>query len=316
MRDLRDQSVCMEAIQDTTDLGAFAFGITTLTPQVAGFAQPYTDVSVGEPLLTVGAVEDCTEQLPFVTGQRVERFRGSTRGALGAAGDTIELADLGGWISDHFECIEVARVGAMRDIAIANQIRDAFAHRYPFGGRFALTKNRTPHPKTVRVIDDRLDTDHASCLVVHLQPVVLDAVLDAHTGDAQMPQIQQVCDQLALELPVQFASQEAHDLPGVFPLPDHPVVGVAFEQIAEDRVDLAGIGFEDSRPVERGESIGERLRSADVFDVGEDVVDLGVADTVGVELSSQPRMAIEIDLAMGNQVWILTCRRPKPGSMK
>jgi hypothetical protein len=63
MRDLGDQSVFMEAMQDTADLGAFAFGIATLTEQMAGVAQPATDVAVGEPLQTVGAVEYCAEQL-------------------------------------------------------------------------------------------------------------------------------------------------------------------------------------------------------------------------------------------------------------
>jgi hypothetical protein len=71
---------------------------------------------------------------------------------------------------------------------------------------------------------------------------------------------------------------------------------VAVEQIVEDRVDLVGIGFEDLRPVERRKSIGERLSPIDVVDVGEDVVDPAVADVVGVELASEPLVAVDIDL--------------------
>ena len=68
------------------------------------------------------------------------------------------------------------------------------------------------------------------------------------------------------------------------------------EEIAQQRVDLTGEGFENRGPVERSKAIGKRLCAIDIIDVGEDVVDLGVADAVFGEFDREPLMGIEIDL--------------------
>ena len=215
-----------------------------------------------------------------------ERPLRATAGRTDPSGDPVEFAYLGGGVTDHGQRVEVAGIGTARDIAVAEEVGDALAHGHPLGDQFAATVNRPPHPKAFRVVDDCLDPkDHAS-FVVHLDPVVLDAVLDAYRRDPPMGEFEQVGHYLALKLPDQLSSQEAHDLlgakalgavahesgiqlsehgmrkhqvGGVLALRGDPVVPVSIQEVTQQGIHGLSEALEDLRPVERGEAIGESL---------------------------------------------------------
>jgi hypothetical protein len=152
------------------------------------------------------------------------------------------------------------------DVSVAEEVPDALPHWHPLGHRSATTANRLAHPEVLRVVDDGFDPERHACLVVHLDPVLLDAMLDANAGDPFVREIQKTGAELALELPDGLPSQEAHHFPGakalgavaqqswvqllevaprgeqdvgrVLALGGDPVVGVAGQQVAQQRVHL------------------------------------------------------------------------------
>jgi hypothetical protein len=146
----------------------------------------------------------------------------------------------------------------------------------------------------------------------------------AGAADAAAREAGQIGDNLALEAAGELAAEEVHDLRGteaqravaeqarvqltqavralehhvggVLGLRRDPVVLAAVQHIVQLRHDLPGVSVQQPRPVQVGEPIGQALRSRQVADADEDVVDLGVLDAAGRELARQPLVAVEVDL--------------------
>lgn len=76
----------------------------------------------------------------------------------------------------------------------------------------------------------------------------------------------------------------------------HPVVLAAAQHVTQLRHHLPGVPVQDPRPVQVREAIGQALRTRQVADTDEDVVDLRVLDAAGRELAIQPLVAVEVDL--------------------
>ena len=78
-----------------------------------------------------------------------------------------------------------------------------------------------------------------------------------------------------------------HHVGGVLGLGRHPVVLAAVQHIIQLRHDLPGVSIQDLWPLEVRESVGQELRSWQVLDPGEDVVDLRVFDAAGGQFASE-----------------------------
>ena len=66
--------------------------------------------------------------------------------------------------------------------------------------------------------------------------------------------------------------------------------------LPEQRIDSQGITAERMNPVDPLETVGQLLRSLDVAQPHERIVELHVLEVVAIELPSQPLVAVDVDL--------------------
>jgi hypothetical protein len=90
----------------------------------------------------------------------------------------VELGDRLACGLDLRKGLEVPAIGGLSDLEVSPEVLDAFAHAHPAAALAATAIGFEAEDREVpRVIDDRLDPEDAP-LVVHLDPVMAEAVLD------------------------------------------------------------------------------------------------------------------------------------------
>jgi hypothetical protein len=212
-----------------------------------------------------------------------------------------------------------------QDLAIAEEVRHALPQGHPLGLAPAAAPDPAADAKFLRRVDDHLDAEDQTGLVIHLDPVLFHAVFDP--PPRQPPpefMFAEVGDHLAREIAAQLAPQEGHHLPsaevagavlqqargkvlelrealehqvgGVLGLGGDPVVLPGVEQISQEGIDPVGVALEGLHPVPEDQAIRKGLRAREVLDPEKDVVELGVAEGVTRELMGEPFMAVEVEL--------------------
>src|SRR5947208_876707 len=79
---------------------------------------------------------------------------------------------------DHGQGVEITLIGSGSYLLVAIEVGDAFVHGAPEELPLAAAQAPAPNLEFARLIDDGLDPQDYAKLVVHLQPIVFDAVLD------------------------------------------------------------------------------------------------------------------------------------------
>ncbi len=146
-------------------------------------------------------------------------------------------------------------------------------------------------------------------------------MFDPRAGD---PPRLEIREHLALEAPVQFATEEGqhilgpqaqrgvleelfirvlqglgtleHDIRGILGLVHDPVVLHPRQHILQQRIDPSGERRQHPGPVLVREAVRELLRPLTVGDPGERVVLFAIGDAMPVQLARQPLMAVQADL--------------------
>jgi hypothetical protein len=160
-----------------------------------------------------------------------------------------------------------------QDLAIAEEVRHALPQGHPLGLAPAAAPDPAADAKFLRRVDDHLDAEDQTGLVIHLDPVLFHAVFDP--PPRQPPpefMFAEVGDHLAREIAAQLAPQEGHHLPsaevagavlqqargkvlelrealehqvgGVLGLGGDPVVLPGVEQISQEGIDPVGVALE------------------------------------------------------------------------
>ena len=71
--------------------------------------------------------------------------------------------------------------------------------------------------------------------------------------------------------------------------------------LPEQRIDAQGVPAEDMNPVHSLEAVGQFLRTLDVAQPQERIVELRVLDAVTIKLPSQPLVAVDVDLNLARE---------------
>jgi len=131
-------------------------------------------------------------------------------------------------------------------------------------------------------------------------------------------------EQLPFEAPVEFSTEETHDILGAkaqrgvpqqcliqgpeggavcehhisgeLGLLNDPVVLHGFQKIIDQRIDPLGKGLQNPGPSVFDESVGQSLGALGVLDPHKAVLELAIADAISVHFAGKPLMAIEVDL--------------------
>src|SRR5438270_12606381 len=132
-----------------------------------------------------------TTLLPSSTARN--RFTSASRAGLKPAtpardhhrlGQLLDLTIGGRRVIDHRQRVQVTHVGRQRHLAVVIQVAHPFVHRAPDHLLAPGTDPLPTDPELPRIVDHRLDPQHQTELVVHLQPVVLHPVFDPRPGPA------------------------------------------------------------------------------------------------------------------------------------
>jgi hypothetical protein len=277
------------------------------------------EVTVAEAVDEVFAAQCGGEESDVVLAQGIESPTAASVFGDGFA-DLVEEAVGLGRIVYGGQGVEVGAVGTRTDLGVAIEVANALGHGIPADDGLAPAFSLASDAKLVGMIDDCFDTQYAPVFVVHFDPVAFHPVFHARSR----PTLLEVVRDLALEVPVEFSTEEGQDILGaeahggvpqqvwiqvlesgavfeqdvgsVFGLVNNPVVMHALQEVLQQGVDLAGKGFEDRGEVLLDEAVGKALGAGAVVDTHEGVFDLDVSDPVLGHFSSEPLVAVQIDL--------------------
>src|SRR5262249_34812050 len=104
---------------------------------------------------------------------------------------------------------------------------------------------------------------------------------------------------VAQELPVEGAQGGAtgkQDVGRILGLMRGPVVAIALELIAQERVHAVGEAVEHARPVEGCQAIGESLHAAGILEPEEGILEPAVSRAALAHLAGEPLVAVDVDL--------------------
>ena len=279
------------------------------------------DVAVAKTVQAMLATQDGAEESLVV---RFEHVQGPTPATFQRRGfaDLVEQLDQAVIEGDMGQAIEIPMIRFTSDLMVAIEIGHALVHGTPGHRLAALPRTRAADLELAGLVDDRLDTQHQAEFVVHLQPVVLDPVLDPGTGHALLLARGKY---LAIETGMQPTTEESENVVGgeveqgmveqfgiklaqggtileeqigrELGLVDDPVVvALAEPTFAEQRVEALGPAVEDVEPAQPRELVGQALGAGSIVDLGEGVVVLDEADAFREELPGQPLVAVDVDL--------------------
>jgi hypothetical protein len=93
------------------------------------------------------------------------------------AGYTVQIASRIGWIVDNRQCVQITTVGLERDLTIAEQIGDPFAHRDSVGLTLAFARDCLTHPEFLGIVDNDFDPKNETRGVIPLESVLFDTML-------------------------------------------------------------------------------------------------------------------------------------------
>jgi len=209
--------------------------------------------------------------------------------------------------------VEIAKIRALADLQVTPEVRNSLAHTHPppLVSTF-LVGNDSKDSKLARIIDGGFHPQDA-VLVVHLEPVVLDAVLDAPAFRTLFV----IADELSAKLSRELAAEESHDVirrkaghgvveqtrkdplkagPALphqigrhFAFIDNPVVATTGELLHHRKpwIDSARQSIEKPGPLAMAEPFAETLGELEVVDIKQGVFVTLVVDAALVELSGQ-----------------------------
>ena len=158
--------------------GAHAAPLGVLRRAGWGGVEPALEVAVAQTRDRVFAREDGLEELAVRVGDGIEPGDAAALVAMALAeaverGERMSRSVCGG------EAFEVAAVGGFAHLEVAPEVLDAFAHAHPASvAASPAVPLEAQHPEVRRVVDHGFNAQHGP-LVVHLDPVLADAVLDA-----------------------------------------------------------------------------------------------------------------------------------------
>jgi hypothetical protein len=168
------------------------------------------DVPIPETVDLMFPTQHGAEQLLLLHTEQIQT-PAATRAKSSGLVDTVEdLPARLGSVHDR-QGAEVAFVARAGDFVIAVEVGDPLVHGTPSHLAASLPLDPAANLELARVVDDRLDPQDLAELVVHLQPVVLDPVLDPRPGPTVLLAVGQ---HLAVEAWVQAAAQERQDVLG------------------------------------------------------------------------------------------------------
>jgi hypothetical protein len=234
--------------------------------------------------------------------------------------EPVEQAIRLGRIVDDRESLQVAFVGGEGDFGIPVKVGDSFGHGIPADDKLTILPAPAADTEFIGMVDNRLDSQYAPFFVVHFNTVTLHPMFDPRTG----PALLEFVHDLPFEVPVEFPSEEGHDILGAeahrgvpqqcfiqafqrgavleqdvgceLGLVDDPIVPHASKQGREMGIDLLGEGIENLRFDSPDKLVGETLSALGVLDGNEDVFDLSVVDSMLVHLPGEQVMKIDVDL--------------------
>ena len=234
--------------------------------------------------------------------------------------DMIEESICRAGVLHGAQSLQVTAVGRQANFGITAHVGDPFGHGEPAQDALSATDAAAIDPELIGMIDHGFDTQYAPMFVVHFDTVGFHPVFDPGPG----PSLLVLGADFTLEVPVEFSSEEGHDILGAeahggmleqffvqelqtrtvleedvrskLGLIDYPVVEHGVKQILEQRVDLASKGIEDTRPVFSCQGVGKPLCPKGIVELEEGVSLLQEAYTMSFHLSCQPLVTVDIDL--------------------
>jgi len=225
-------------------------------------------------------------------------------------------------VIDDREGFEIPLIGGSCDAFELVEIRNAFVHGTPHHAAAPVSFPQSTDAKLTRIVDDGLNPQDLAELVVHFQPVVFHAMLDACSW---ITFLLAVGEDLSLEVAMQLAAEERQnvirpevhhrviekppieggqfgptaedDVGAVLDLGSGPVVVAIFEPfLAQDRVDLTSPAIELPNPRQAAELIGQLLGFIGIIQLGEGIVALAEPNPLLVHLAGEPVVTVDVDL--------------------
>lgn len=318
MRYFGEESANMQPLEDASESSTLAITNT----RVLTFAvEADADLGVVEAVKEVFSVQEHTQHLDVLPACGIEAGVTAVVDALRLR-QTLDLMVGRSGIIDDRQGVEVTQVGGVGDAAVLVEIGHALVHGSPEHLGDPVSNSLTANPKFTRLVDHRLDAQNQAELVVHFQPVVLDAMLDPGPGPAIAFA---VGEHFAVEVVVQAASEKGQDVLGgevhrgviektvvefrqfgaageqdvgaVFGLLDDPVVTVGAEpRLTSQGIDLVSPTIQLADPTQVDEPVGELLGLGNVIELSKRVVGLGEAELAMGHLACQPVVPVDIDL--------------------
>src|SRR5262245_12817548 len=210
--DFVDQAVCTQQ----TQLAGDGRGLPTFFPLVLGFAvQQAAQIAIAEAVDGELAPVNRFQQTRVFFGQGVQTTRSFAlpshwfANRFGQFSQRMAVAHRG-------QPLDVAFVGSLANLGPALNVGYSFPQALPTFRAIFVPFLAAIHLHVPRVVDDGFDTQHRTLLVVHLDPIGIEAMLDSRSFDATL----QVGDHFAFELPMQplsrrLTSQKAHHVTAV-----------------------------------------------------------------------------------------------------
>lgn len=130
--------------------------------------------------------------------QRQDVLGGGIEAAIGAlvlfdsAGTAMQQLLRGSRIGGHGQSREVVLIGRAGDLRIERQAGDALGHGEAADDLFAFVYAMTASEESIGGVDHGFDAQEQAELVVHLDPVLADAMLDTHAFDARLEVLEDI----------------------------------------------------------------------------------------------------------------------------
>lgn len=266
------------------------------------------------------AAKNSAEERTVFGSERIE----TAMTGFSQAGGGAEIAYLPVGLRRVLHCsqgIEVTPVSCSGEPHIAMDIPDTLGKSEPslYAAAIAFACV-SAYAELVRIIYDRFDTENASGLIIHLDPVLSHAVLDPHPPAANATLV----ENLPREEPVELATEESKDILGgeaqravphqfrvqaveggvvfednvrsQFALIGNPVVVKSSKDAFEKGVDALSEPVQDAWPITLDQAVGKTLGSFEILNGKKGIFQARVGDAVAIHLFGQDLVAVDTDL--------------------
>jgi hypothetical protein len=278
------------------------------------------DMGITESTDEVFTSKDCAEQHAVFNAEGIEAAMAGCAQAGGSADSRTLGVGIRG-ILDRGEGVKITPVCAERDLSIPMKKPHALGKGSPgFDASSIAFADETTDTEDGGMVDDGLDAKDRAELVIHLDPVSLDAMFDPDPPATDTAFI----ENLPLEEPVKLTTEESQDVLGgeaqravfhqfriqavegfggiendigsQFALIGNPVIGELPEKVLEEGIGTPGKPIKNLHPVAFDEAVSKTLGSVEVIDGKERVFGTCVSDTVTVHLPGEYLVTVDADL--------------------